>query len=211
MSCPPEQEATVVVDGLLAEIAANPNAGLTFGGSGLSSVARLAGGLRASINLGGRPPTDLEAFADATWSRKPRDVYGLVLTYFGAAVVHTTKCIRVVTPESSMLNEGFATSRAGDIVELARLILEALGNPPRGETFIGTDNLANAQVCNDEKSAGHCKHSLRRYSTIQERTRRGSIAIGHIPDAENPADFLTKWLPRKKLLDSVGYVTGQRK
>ena len=60
-------------------------------------------------------------------------------------------------------------------------------------------------------TGGHCKHSLRRYSTIQERTRRGSIAIGHIPDAENPADFLTKWLPRKKLLDSVGYVTGQRK
>lgn len=134
-----------------------------------------------------------------------------MLTYFGAAVVHTTKCIRVVTPESSMLNEGFATFRAGDIVELARLVLEALGNPPRGETFIGTDNLANAQVCNDEKSAGHCKHSLRRYSTIQERTRRGSIAIGHIPDAENPADFLTKWIPRKKLLESIGYVTGQRK
>ena len=32
----------------------------------------------------------------------------------------------------------------------------------------------------------------------------------HVPDAENPADFLTKWVPAKKLRASLDYVTGRR-
>ena len=32
----------------------------------------------------------------------------------------------------------------------------------------------------------------------------------HVPDVENYTDFLTKWVPAKKLRASLDYVTGRR-
>ena len=135
-------------------------------------------------------------------------MYGAILTYYGAAIYVNTKSIRV-TNDSSMKNEGYGTQKVADIVEYAQAILTANGHPPNGPTFIGTDNLANALVCNDESSAGRCKHTLRRYTIVQDRIRKRDIDVGHIKDEENPSDFLTKWQPRKKMRLSVKYATGQ--
>ena len=52
-----------------------------------------------------------------------------------------------------------------------------------------------------------CRHALRRYQIIQERVKSGKVTISHVPDVENPADFLTKWVKKDKLRQSIDYFT----
>ena len=54
------------------------------------------------------------------------------------------------------------------------------------------------------------RHFLRRYYVIHQRVQEGALEIGHIPDKENPSDFLTKWVTKKKFLDSVNYLTNHK-
>ena len=102
--------------------------------------------------------------------------------YCGAAVHHSTKSIKVVTRNSKQA-EAIATNKALDIAEYGRTILFALGDPPKGVTFIGTDALSHAQVANNAGSAGHSKHDLRRYTILQDSIREETVNVGHIPDS----------------------------
>ena len=51
---------------------------------------------------------------------------------------------------------------------------------------------------------------MRLYYAILERVTAGDIVIGHIPDAEMPADFLTKIVSKAKEEASIEYLTNQR-
>ena len=44
---------------------------------------------------------------------------------------------------------------------------------------------------------------------LQQRVADGEINLKWISDAGNPADFLTKWVSKKKLEASVKYTTGR--
>ena len=48
-------------------------------------------------------------------------------------------------------------------------------------------------------------HFLRRYGVLKQRIRSGEVNVQHIPDEQMPADFLTKWIPRAKLEQSLRY------
>ena len=48
------------------------------------------------------------------------------------------------------------------------------------------------------------------YVIMQQRIASGSIAVGHIPDAQNPSDFLTKWVNKSKFKKSNDYLTNSR-
>ena len=48
---------------------------------------------------------------------------------------------------------------------------------------------------------------LRNYITLQQRVAEGDIVVRHVPDSENPSDFLTKWLSQEKAEASVAYAT----
>ena len=43
-----------------------------------------------------------------------------------------------------------------------------------------------------------------------QRVKMGECTLKHIPDAENPADFLTKWLKGDKLKKSISYLTNDK-
>ena len=51
---------------------------------------------------------------------------------------------------------------------------------------------------------------LRRYLTFLQRLKRGEVEVGHVPDAENPSDFLTKFVPREKAAASIAFATNHR-
>ena len=42
---------------------------------------------------------------------------------------------------------------------------------------------------------------------LQDRVRRGVAKLGYVPDEENPADYLTKFVPASKLERSIAYLT----
>ena len=41
-----------------------------------------------------------------------------------------------------------------------------------------------------------------------QRIADGEVRLVHVPDDENPSDFLTKWVPAAKLRASLRYATG---
>ena len=95
----------------------------------------------------------------------------------------------------------------------------ARGRPPAGRRResrllvhgdAAPDNLAHARVAMRRGAAARSRHLLRRYYVLRQRIERGACGVVHIPDAENPADFLTKWVPKAKLNRSLAYVTGSR-
>ena len=89
----------------------------------------------------------------------------------------------------------------------AREILRAIGTPPVAPTLIGTDNRANQLVGSGAACPSRSKHFLRRYHSLLRRVQEGECVIKHVPDADMPADFLTKWIDNKKLDRSINYVT----
>ena len=112
---------------------------------------------------------------------------------------------------TSRLSSLCQVSRIGEqLVEYTREILRALGAAPVGPTFIATDNKANMLVAHDAGASAHSRHFLRRYVVLQQRMRSGSVEVGHIPDADMPADYLTKWVNADKLRKSVAYATNAR-
>jgi hypothetical protein len=206
MSSPPP-EAWTVACAALAAVYAERTRGLTFGGDSLSASPRLGGRLRANIDLAEPAPAELESHADATWG--DRNLYALILTFAGAAVLHQTKKIALIL-DSSMECEAIASAKAGEAIAYAREILRALGIPPDGPTLIGTDNLANQRIGTGLGAPTRSRHFLRRYYTLKQRIAAGEVDLRHVSDADMPADFLTKWIPRSKLELSLEYVTNAR-
>ena len=82
--------------------------------------------------------------------------------------------------------------------------------PPAGPTFLGCDNKSSVLVANNVGSSARSRHFLRMYTIMQQRIRNGDIAVGHVPDAENAADFLTKWVDKAKFKRSNAYLTNER-
>ena len=54
------------------------------------------------------------------------------------------------------------------------------------------------------------RHCQRRYLTFLQRLRCGEVEVGHVPDVENPSDFLTKWVSKDKCDLSIKYATNVR-
>ena len=204
MSGPPP-EAWDVACAALATVYVERDVGLTFGGAGMTTMPRIEGRIAAAIDLNDAAPAWLESHADATWG--DRNVYGLILTFAGAAVYHTTKKISV-TVDSSMETEAIGSSKAAEAVTYAREILRAFGTPAVSATLIGTDNLANRAVGSGASTPSRSKHFLRRYHTLIARIKEGDVTLKHVPDEHMPADFLTKWVSQSKIDQSVQYATG---
>ena len=73
--------------------------------------------------------------------------------------------------------------------------------------MIGTDCLSNFQIAMGLAAPGRIKHILRQWKVVQERIKAADVQLLRIGDADMPADFLTKWLPKKKLEASLARAT----
>ena len=157
---------------------------------------------------GGSPGTfpreqGIHAMADASWGT--RNIYAcLVMMNYGLIVAETKKMGPV---DSSAEGEGIATSKCAEILENVREIARGMGILSDEPTVIRCDNESSVRVSNDPKSAGRLRHAQRRYATLQARVARGDVIVVHVPDASNAADFLTKWIPRAKLNESIAYAS----
>jgi hypothetical protein len=206
MAYPPPEAKTVAL-AVLAIAYKERDVGITYGGDGPDADVRLTGRLSAHVDLD-EPATELlEAAADASWG--DRMCYGMLITFARGAVYHCTKKIGLIL-DSSMEAEAVGTSKAGEASTYAREILRAIGEPTDEPTLIHTDNDANMKVANDAASAARSKHFLRRYWALQQRMARGEVRVVKVGDPEMSADFLTKWLPSKKLTQSLHYATNSR-
>ena len=136
------------------------------------------------------------------------DVLGEI-TYGGAAVHHQTKKIGCIV-NSVMEGEAEATERGRQFTAVANEIERGLGATVTSPVFIGTDNFSNALVAADWTTPARSRHFYHRYYLILQAVRRGDVRIGHVPDAENPSDFLTKWVTKAKFEASINYLTNRK-
>ena len=137
------------------------------------------------------------------------NVYGLVLTYHGAAVYHTTKKLGLIV-DSSMESEAIASCKAAEMVAYAREVLRALGDVCTEPTLIGTDNLANHSTAMGLGCPSRSKHFLRRYFVLKQRIKAEECTLVHVPGDDMPADALTKWVTKDKYNRSMTYLTNDR-
>ena len=130
-------------------------------------------------------------------------------TFHGGATCCGLKLMHLLV-DSSYEAEAVATGKAGELLAHHRNILRAMGIPPDGPTFVGTDNSANALVASGRSLPSRARHCLRRYLTFLQRVAAKEATVGHVPDAEMPADFMTKWVSAAKLLASLAYATNAK-
>ena len=145
--------------------------------------------------------------ADATWDGD--NVYSVLLTLGGGAVAHVCKRMHLIL-DSSMEAEAVATGKCGEVVSYAREIMRGFGTPLVGPTFVGSDNKANAMIASKRAMPTRSRHCLRRYHAFLQRAQQGEVEIGHVPDKENPSDFLTKWVDKAKAAMSIEYATNSK-
>ena len=93
-------------------------------------------------------------------------------------------------------------------VAYARRFLSAMGEQFDGPTTVLTDSLSGARVLNNVRSAARSKAVLWRCAVVQAMACADEKMIVHVPDASNPADFLTKWLAAAKVRASDEYARG---
>ena len=108
---------------------------------------------------------------------------------------------------SSHEAEALASFKLLDVLLTARNILTAFGTAPCGPTLVATDNKAHMLVANNAGSSVRSRHFLKKYTIIQERLKCKDIEVKHVKDAQNPADFLTKWVSADKFRASLAYAT----
>ena len=203
----PPPEAKKVAQSIVRYAHVHETDGITYGGGGLSNAPTLEGSLYANIDLNKPAPSELSCTADATYGTY--DLYAYALTYYGAVVACNVRRIGLEV-SCSMHGEAVATDKASQITIVGRTVLTAMGVPPSGPTFIGTDNKSNMLVANKAGSSARSRHFLRLYVMMQQRITRNEIAVGHVPDAQNPSDYLTKWVNRSKFRASNNHLTNAR-
>ena len=127
------------------------------------------------------------------------------------AAVHSPSSFDALMPSTRLgitpVSERVATAIAAEWAEHACNVARAIGDP-QGTIRIGTDNKANLQVASRTGTSRRSKHLLRRYYVLMQRIADGEVRLVHVPDEENPSDFLTKWVSAAKLRASLRYATG---
>ena len=106
--------------------------------------------------------------------------------------------------------ERIATTKVTDVVEFLATAEENMGARAGEPVLVTTDNHPNQLVASGQGSAVRSRHQLKRYLLLQQRILAGIVKARFVDDANNPADFLTKWIGWLKLEASIEYVTNAR-
>ena len=125
---------------------------------------------------------------------------------------HRTRRIATIG-DSSAENESVATLAASHAAEQAIAIQRAMeqGRAEPTPIVVSSDNESNLKVALRRGAAGRVKHILRRWNSIRQRARAGLVHLVHLPDPQMPTDFLTKWVSKAKVSESLAYLTGSER
>ena len=184
--------------------------GITYSASDPETSTFASGGASPDVSFAtGFPgfPRDagIHVVGDCTWG--DRNVYGMLFMMNHGAIATDTKKMGPV--DSSAEGEGITTSKCAELTVFIREVARGMGILDDKPTVIRSDNASSVRVANDPKAAGRLRHAMRRFAVVQEHVKQGVIRVEFIRDANNAADFLTKWVPAAKLKASIAYVSNQ--
>ena len=90
--------------------------------------------------------------------------------------------------------------------QFARELLVDLGRPPTGPTIIFTDSKSCVDLSIEAVAFKKTKHILRAAEYLRDLVLREVFTLKHIPGVDNPADVMTKALPRGTFLKVVDLI-----
>lgn len=189
VSASPPPEALVVARSTVVLAYNNRYEGITFGGAKLSKRVLLQGGMYCDLKLEDGSPSELEAMADTTTGALP--VYALAIMYNGGAVTHAVKKLDGVIP-NSCISEAKGSTRASELVEVARNALITFGRPQSEPSVLGTDNSANLSIAMGTATPQRAKPDLPTWASLKDRIRRKLVHMTKVGTDAMPVDFMTK-------------------
>jgi hypothetical protein len=169
------------------------------------AAVQCLGYLSATRDIGivlGGDSTPAIAYVDAshgTGTPDSKSVGGHIIMVYGGPVTWTSKTIQR-TNTSSTESEFRALSTCVKDALWMQQVLRCFGVVPRPFP-IKCDNMGAIKTSKNHTGTSHTKHIELHVQFLRERVQLSEVDITHIPGADNPADLLTKPLPRALLED----------
>jgi hypothetical protein len=183
------------VTGLLGRAVANPSV------EHIQASRRVLRYLRGTPKVGlhyFKGPVVLYGYTDADWAGDPearRSTSGYVFKLLGGAISWQSKKQSMTALSSTEAEYVALTSGSTEAVWLRRLLAE-LGQPQEGPTRIFVDNQSAINLAKNSVLHGRTKHIQIRHHFIRQLIEDGEVEVHHVKTSAQPADFLTKALPR---------------
>ena len=186
----------------LAKFVSNP--GRTHYDAAVRTLLYLSGSEDRAFVI--RPSADLKLTicTDSNWDVR-FSCCGGILHYGGAPFAWFAKTQRSVSLSSAEA-EFFGAMLAAREGQFARELLVDLGRPPTGPTIIFTDSKSCVDLSIEAVAFKKTKHILRAAEYLRDLVLREVFTLKHIPGVDNPADVMTKALPRGTFLKVVDLI-----
>jgi len=152
----------------------------------------------------------LEGWVDSDFAADPdtrRSVTGYVLSLNNGPISWKSKR-QCCTTLSSAEAEFVAASICGQELIYVRALMEGLGFPQVGPTFVWEDNAACIAMSENPTHADRARHIDTRIYFLRDMVRDGIVKLKKVPGTENVADALTKSLPAPSFEKHREYLWG---
>ncbi|CAI7788784.1 unnamed protein product [Closterium sp. NIES-54] len=143
----------------------------------------------------------LPSYTDADWAGDPstrQSTSGYIFTLVGGAISWQSKRQNSIALSSTEA-EYVALTRGGTEAVWLRRLLAELGHKQEGPTPIYVDNQAAIGLAKNLVLHGRTKHIQIRHHFIRKLVEDNEVELRYIKTNSQPADFLTKPLPRDAL------------
>jgi hypothetical protein len=148
----------------------------------------------------GHDSTPAIAYVDSSHGTGTPDlkpVAGHIILVYGGPVTWTSKTQHLTSTSSTESEYRALSSSVKDVLWLQQ-ILKCFDVVPRPFP-VKSDNTGAIQASRNHTTTPHTKHIELHVHFLRERVQRSEVDITHIPGTDNPADLLTKPLPRSML------------
>ncbi|CAI7870400.1 unnamed protein product [Closterium sp. NIES-54] len=181
--------------GVLGRVVSNPHT------EHMRAGGRVLRYLQGTPNLGlvyEAGPIELKGYADSDYAGDPstrKSTSGYVFTLLGAAVSWQSKKQPTVALSSTEAEYMALTQGAMEAIWLRRLLAE-LGHPQPNPTPLFCDNQVAISLSHNAVLHGRTKHIEVKHHFIHEAAEKGEVKLTYVSTKAQPADFLTKPLPK---------------
>ncbi|KJZ70698.1 hypothetical protein HIM_09922 [Hirsutella minnesotensis 3608] len=155
------------------------------------------------------PLQPIQGYTDADFAadlHTRRSTSGFFYSLGSAAISWTSKRQPCVTLSSTEAEYVALTQSAQEAIWL-RSLMKDLCHPQAGPTVIHEDNKGSIDLANNPQHHSRTKHISLKWHFIREKVAEGTISLNKIEGTKQPADGLTKALPRDAFLrfrDALG-------
>ena len=186
----------------LAKFVSNP--GRVHYDAAVRTILYLSGSMDRVFLIKPSASVPLTICTDSNWDVR-FSCCGGILHYLGTPFAWFAKTQRSVSLSSAEA-EFFGAMLAAREGQFARELLTDLSRPCFGPTIIFTDSKSCVDLSVEAVAFKKTKHILRAAEYLRDLVLRDVFTLKHVPGTDNPADVMTKALPRGTFLKVIDLI-----